>query len=74
MYNKLKVKETRNYRIALHTLTGRSSKSLIVYKFLKKYQHVHVQRGKSIFIPECEYPRMRAWKPDLIMQKDRHAL
>ena len=40
----------------LHTLTGRSSKSLIVYKFLKKYQHVHVQHGKSTFLLECEYP------------------
>ena len=54
----------------LHTLTGRSSKT--VYKFLKKYQHV--QHGKSTFVLECEYSRMHTWKPDLIMQKDRHTI
>ena len=58
----------------LHTLTGRSSKSLTVYKHLKKYQHMHVQHRKSTFALECESPRMRMWKPDLITQKDKHAM
>ena len=58
----------------LHTFTGRSSKSLTVYTFLKKYQHVHVQHRKITFILECEYPRTRTLKQDLIMQKDRYVV
>ena len=34
----------------LHTLTGRSSKILIVYTVLEKYQLVLVQHGKSTYI------------------------
>ena len=58
----------------VHTLTGQSSKSLIVYQFFKQYQHVHVQHGKSTLVLKCEPPHMRTWKLDLMMQKDWHAM
>ena len=35
---------------------------------------MHVQHGKKTFVLECEYPRVGTRKPDLIMQKDRHAM
>ena len=59
---------------SLHRLTGRSSKRLTLYKFLKKYKHRHVHQGKSTFVLEYEYPCKHPWKPDLIMQKDRHTM
>ena len=63
----------------LHALTCRSYKCLIVHKFLKKNIYIYISAcaraaRKNTFILECEYPRMRTWKPDLLMQKDRHGM
>ena len=40
----------------LHTGTGRSSESLIVYKFLKKYRHVQAQQAKKYVCTRMRVP------------------
>ena len=48
---------------------GRSSEILNLCTVLKNLEPVHVKHGKCIFVPKCDFSRMRIKNLNLMMQK-----